>query len=337
MKNSRKITMRDIAERVGVSVNSVSKALSNQNDISTGTRNKILKVAQELGYQNKHLTQNLTLNNAGVIGLITTDNANPFCGQIVKSVQTTLHKAGYTMMLFNTDEDYIQERAAVELLIAQNAKGIILTPSQAKNEDISYLKSKNIPFVLLGRHFSQYEVPCVISDDAQGAKDAVSHLLRLGHKRILFLNAPSYISSAKERLAGYESAFKDIDIEVDPTLIRSCRPDKDGAYNELNSILLEGLDFTAIFTFNDLMMLGVISVLQQRSIPYPESYSLIGFDDIEFVSLLTPPLTTVAQDCSALGVQSAEFLLRLIRHESVELMEKVIPTRLNVRGSTCKI
>ncbi len=334
MRSHRNVTMRDIADRVGVSVNSVSKALSNKHDISKGTRDEIINVANELGYKFNPLGQRRSTRNSGIIGLITTDSANPFFGQIVKGVQTTIRKAGYTMMLFNTDENYAQERAAVELLVDQNAKGIILTPSQAQDEDIVFLMSKRIPFVLLGRHFSRHKVPCVISDDKQGAYDAISHLLRLGHRRILFLNAPEYISSAQERLEGYKKALAEAGMQFDPALIRLCRPDKDSAYNEMMAVLLEEIDFSAIFTFSDIMMLGVISLLQQRSIAFPERYSLVGFDDIDFISLLNPPLTTVAQNSIGLGSQSAELLLQLIRNEPVDTVEKVIPTRLVVRSST---
>lgn len=329
--------MRDIADKVGVSVNSVSKALSNKPDISPRTRSAIIEAADELGYDYKLNGRRTTRTQSRIIGLITSDNSNPFFAPIVKGVQTTLRRAGYTMMLFNTEEDYAQERVAVELLVEQGAEGIILTPSQAKDEDIAYLESKRIPFVLLGRHFARHPVTSVLSDDRQGAYDAVTHLARLGHGRILFLNAPDYISSAHERREGYQQALADASTEFDPALIRQCMPTGEAAYNEMTAVLLEELPFTAVFTFSDLMMLGVIKLFQERGISVPEQYSIVGFDDIDFVSLLSPPLTTVAQDRINLGVQSAEVLLSQLRGEPVEVVEKVLPTRLVVRSSTRRI
>lgn len=329
--------MRDIADKVGVSVNSVSKALNNRPDIGQATKETIIRTADELGYDYSHMNRRTDSCAGALIGLITSDNANPFFAKIVKGVQITLRKAGFNMMLFNTEEDYSQERAAVELLADQGAQGIILTPSQIQDEDISFLLSKKIPFVLLGRHFSRHKVPGVISDDAKGAYAAVSHLLRLGHRRILFLNAHEYISSAEERLDGYKQALREAGVEFDPALVRTCRPDQSGAYNEIKSVLLEELDFTGLFTFSDIMMLGVITLFQERSIPIPERYSLVGFDDIDFVSLLNPPLTTVAQDCLHLGIESAELLLKLMRGENPDVIEKVLPTHLVVRGSTRRI
>jgi LacI family transcriptional regulator len=329
--------MRDIALKVGVSVNSVSKALSNKPDISPRTRSAIIAAADQLGYDYKLGSRGKTGTQSKVVGLITSDNANPFFAPIVKGVQTTLRKAGYAMMLFNTEEDYAQERVAVELLVEHGADGIILTPSQAKDEDIAYLESKRIPFVLLGRHFVSHPIASVLSDDRQGAYDAVTHLARLGHSRILFLNAPDYISSAHERLEGYQRALTDTKREFDPTLIRQCHPTSESAYNEMTAALLEEVDFSAVFTFSDLMMLGVIKLFQERGISIPERYSVVGFDDIDLVSLLSPPLTTVAQDRVNLGVQSAELLLRQIRGEPVEPVGKVLPTRLVVRSSTRRI
>lgn len=329
--------MRDVAEKVGVSVNSVSKALSDKPDISPRTRAAIIEAADRLGYEYRIAGRRKEGTQSRVVGLITSDNANPFFAPIVKGVQTTLRQAGYAMMLFNTEEDYAQERAAVELLVDQGAEGIILTPAQAKDEDIAYLESKGVPFVLLGRHFSTHPVPSILSDDRQGAYDAVAHLARLGHRRILFLNAPDYISSAHERREGYQRALEDAGAELDPTLIRQCPPTGQNAYNEMSAVLLEELDFTALFAFSDLMALGIVKLFQERSIRIPEDYSLVGFDDIDFVSLLSPPLTTVCQDRHNLGVQSAELLLRQLRGEPVEIVEKVLPTRLVVRASARRI
>jgi len=327
--------MRDIADQVGVSVNSVSKALRNKSEISPATREEIVRVAKDLGYSIG--TRQRQRPDTGIIGLITTDSANPYFGLVIRGVQTAIRSAGYTMMLFNTDEDYVQERIAVELLVDHNVEGIILTPSQLKDDDIAFLESKDVPFVLLGRHFPGHSVPSVVSDDVQGAYDAISHLVRLGHRRILFLNGPIYISSARERLDGYLQAHKDLGVEVDETLVRQCAPDTRSAYNELNSAMLEDLDFSAIFSFNDIMMLGVVRLLRERAIEIPNHYSLVGFDDIDFSSLLTPALTTVAVDRHALGVQSAELLIKLIRGSTIISHQRVIPTRLVVRSTTQRI
>jgi len=177
----------------------------------------------------------------------------------------------------------------------------------------------------------------VVIDDKQGAYSAIEHLVRLGHTRILFINAPKYISSAQERYDGYVAALLDNGIQLDDSLIRTSEPNVDAACNEMKSICIEQLQYTAIFTFCDLMMLGVLKVLQERGIEIPKKYSLVSFDDIDFVSLLKPPLTTVHVNKYKMGEDSARMLLSIIRGENLFEQTVIIPTKLIIRGSTVKL
>ena len=332
----RKVTMKDIAGALGVSINTVSKALGNKPDISQGTKDLVYKAARELGYEYEIVPRSWHSHRTNVVGLIISDNSNPFFAKVVKSVEGTLHNNGYALILCNTDEDYAREKSIIALLVERKIDGIILTPTQSNDEDIAFLLSKKTPFVLLGRHFSSYKVPCILADDRGGAYEAINHLARLGHRRILFINAPSYISSASERLEGYRAAFKDNGIEVDESLIRSCDPKMENAYNEMKGIMLEELDFSAVFTFSDQMMLGVVRVFHEKGIRVPQDCSLVGFDDIDFASIMTPPLTTIVQDTHRLGSECASMLLKMINGQEIAETTKVIPTKAIIRGSTQK-
>jgi len=335
-RKPRKVTMKDIASELGVSVNTVSKALGNRPDISLATKDQVYRTARELGYEYEIIPKSWHGHRTNVVGLVIADNSNPFFAKIVKSVERTLQDSGYALILCNTDEDYEREKSIIALLVERKIDGIILTPTQSNDEDIAFLLSKKTPFVLLGRHFSSYKVPCVIGEDRGGAYEAINHLARLGHRRILFINAPSYISSATERLEGYREAFKDNGIEVDESLIRSCEPKMENAYNEMKGILLEELDFSAVFTFSDQMMMGVVRVFHERGIRVPQDCSLVGFDDIDFASIMTPPLTTIVQNTQRLGMESATMLLKMINGQEITESTKVIPTKAIIRGSTQK-
>jgi LacI family transcriptional regulator len=335
-RKPRKVTMKDIASTLGVSINTVSKALGNKPDISLGTKEQVYKTARELGYEYEIIPKSWHSHRTNVVGLVIADNSNPFFAKVVKSVERTLQNSGYALILCNTDEDYRREKSIIALLVERKIDGIILTPTQSNDEDIAFLLSKKTPFVLLGRHFSSYKVPCVIADDRGGAYEATNHLARLGHKRILFINAPSYISSAAERLEGYRAAFRDNGIVVNESLIRSCEPKMENAYNEMKGIMLEELDFSAVFTFSDQMMLGVVRVFHERGIRVPQDCSLVGFDDIDFASIMTPPLTTIVQDTDRLGTESATMLLKMINGQEITEATKVIPTKAIIRGSTQK-
>jgi LacI family transcriptional regulator len=337
MRKKNKVTMKEIASHVGVSINTVSRALTDKSDINIKTKDLIRNTAIELGYHYKARESEKYKTTNKIIGLVVADNANPFFAQVAKAIQETLWRNKYTLILCNTNEEYIREQEAIELLIDRKVDGIIITPTQSQDKDIPLLQSSGIPFVLLGRHFSSPTVPNVISDDATGAYDAINHLIRLGHSKILFINAPEYNSSARERLEGMLRAFRDNGIEHNKSLIRICFPKMELAYNEMKSILLEKLEFTAVFTYNDLMMLGVVKMFQETGISVPEDISLMGFDDIDFVSLLTPALTTVSIDKYNIGVESANMLLRIIHGEKVIDNTKLVPSTLIVRNSTRKI
>ena len=339
MAKKAKITMEHIANKAGVSTNTVSRALSNKPDISSETRESIKKIALALGYSyhSKLANDNIKKQQrTHTVGMVIADNTNPVFSRIVKGAEDVLSQRGYHLILCNTDENYRKEKNAIQLLLERDVDGILITPTQYHKKDISTLTKYHIPFVLMGRHFTELEMDSVVADDKQGAFNAANHLLRLGHRKILFINAPEYISSAKERYEGFAAAFKQNKLEVNNEFIRVCAPKKESAYNTMRSILVEGLNPTAVFAFSDLMMLGIFQAVTEFNLRIPEDISLVGFDDIEFVSLLSPPLTTVYMPKYQLGAESARILLAKIEGQS-GIQQLVLPTELKVRTSTRKI
>jgi LacI family transcriptional regulator len=326
--------MKDIADRVGVSTNTVSRALANKPDISPETRGEILAVAKRLGYPYARATR--VARRSKIVGLIVSDNSNPFFSRVVKGAEDAASQSGYHLILCNTDEDYGKEREEIELLLDRKVDGILITPAQVNREDIAELAASGTPFVLVGRHFEGMEADFVIGDDKAGAYKAAEHLIRLGHREILFIDAPDYISSAMERRAGVEEAFRDNGLTLAPELCRSCAPRQESAYNLTKGVLVEQLRFTAVFAFSDLMAVGVLQALQDAGLRVPQDVSLVGYDDIDWAPFLAPPLTTVRWDRYKLGFESVLMLLEKI--EGSKLPRHVIlPTELIVRGSTARI
>ncbi len=335
-EKDKRVTMKDIARAVGVSTNTVSRALNNKPDIRPETVERIRVVAERMGYAGAKTIKGLRAKGTKIVGLIIADNTNPFFSSVVKGTEDALSHAGYNLILCNTNENYAKEKSIIEMLVQKRVDGILVTPSQSKEEDISRLVQKGLPLVLVGRHFTDLEVGTVLCDDKAGAMAAVEHLIRLGHRDVLFINAPGYISSAVERQAGFEEAFEKNGLQPNPALVRVCDPKVESAYNTIRSVLIEGIKFTAVFTFSDLMMLGVIKAFREAGVRIPRDVSAVGFDDIEFVSLLSPSLTTVRQQRYQMGFESARLLLSKI-HGDKENHRVVLPTELIVRESTAKI
>lgn len=330
----KKVTMEHIANIAGVSTNTVSRALSGKPDISTYTREKIKKIALDVGYSFQSKPEdNNQQQKTHIVGMVIADNTNPVFSRVVKGAEDVLSQSGYQLILCNTDENYRKEKNAIQLLIERGVDGILITPTQLHQKDILTMEKNSIPFVLMGRHFPDAKMSSVVADDKQGAFNAANHLLRLGHRRILFINAPEYISSAKERYSGFVEAFRQNGLEVNHEFLRVCIPKKESAYNTMRSILVEGSKPTAVFTFSDLMMLGVFRAVKEFNLRIPEDISLVGFDDIEFVSLLNPPLTTVYMPKYKIGEESARILLSQIKGQP-GINQLVLPTELKVRTST---
>jgi LacI family transcriptional regulator len=188
----KKVTMEHIANIAGVSTNTVSRALSGKPDISTYTREKIKKIALDIGYsfQSKPEDNNKQQQKTHIVGMVIADNTNPVFSKVVKGAEDVLSQSGYQLILCNTDENYRKEKNAIQLLIERDVDGILITPTQLHQKDILIMEKNSIPFVLMGRHFPDEKMSSVVADDRQGAFNAANHLLRLGHRRILFINAP---------------------------------------------------------------------------------------------------------------------------------------------------
>jgi len=330
------VTLNDIAHRAGVSTATVSRALNGRVEISRETIIRVKSIAADLGYIPKRTGRARQARRSKTIGLVIADSSNPLFSKIVKGAQDMTCQHGFDLILSNTDESYDRERHSIAALIDSGVDGLLLTPAQSKRDDITSLIRNGLPFVLVGRHFPGMEVDSVVADDEGGALAATDHLIRLGHQRILFINAPQYVSSAEERLQGYHMAFEKNGIDAPPPeLLRTCSPRLDSAYNLMKSVIVEQIQFTAVFAFCDLMMLGVFQALREAGRSIPEDLSLVGFDDIEFVSLLDPPLTTVHMPKYSLGRESARILLSRLGRKT-EPSQHVLPTELIVRGSTAR-
>jgi LacI family transcriptional regulator len=252
----RTVTMKQISEKAGVSLTTVSRALQNRPEISQATTRRIQDIAREMGFTRKIGARTNRPNDARTVGVIVADNSNPFFGTVLKGMEDTLSASGYGLILCNTDEIYRKEAAALKMLAARKVDGFLITPTQVHPNDIADLLRLRYPVVLVGRRFPGLDTDYVIADDEAGAFAATDHLLRLGHQRVVFLNAPDYISSAAERRAGYRRAYSHHNVAISSELIRQCNPKLENAYNTMRSLIVEKAQFSAVFAFNDLMAMG---------------------------------------------------------------------------------
>lgn len=309
----QKATLKDIAQKTGYSVNTVSRALRNKDDIAQETREKIKQVALELGHINNTLASALRLGYTNTIAVILGDISNPHFSIMMKEIEGCAREQGYASFLLNTSEDEALELASIQLALNKSVDGILLCPTQKSARNVEYLRATGVPFVLIGRHFETLDTDYVVCNDELGGYQATKLLLEQGHRRILMLHGPNYISSARERLAGYRRAHEACGVPVDEALVQEAPVTVDDCRALLNGALQTPCGFTAVFVFSDLLAWDVWSCLRERNLHVPGDCSLIGFDHIQ--SRLSVPfkLTSVSSHKGRMSTEAANLLIRKIK------------------------
>lgn len=312
-KGRQKATLKDIAKATGYSVNTVSRSLRDKDDIAVETREKIKAVAREMGHVGNTLASSLRLGYTNTIAVILPDVSNPHFAVMMKEVEGRAREDGYTSFLLNTNEDEELELAAIQSALNKSVDGIILCPTQKSGDNIRYLQSVGVPFVLIGRRFQDLDTDYVICNDELGGYQATRLLLELGHRDILMLNGPDYISSARERLVGYRRAFAEAGVPVREEYIRQVPVTAKGCQELLGRLAAEGVGFTAAFAFSDLLAWSLWNCLHQAGIRVPEDCSLVGFDHIQSRLTIPFPLTSVCSYKGCMSVGAVELLIHRMR------------------------
>jgi len=329
--NMKYITLKMVAERAGVSVNTASRAINNKLDINKETKKRILKVAQELGYVRNDTAVALRTKKTGTIGVVIADNRNPFYAEVLNGMEVAARGKNYHIILANTQRDYRKEEEAINLLLAKRVDGLLITPVQDRDDDIKNLIEANIPFVVVGRDFENIEVDAVYNDEVKGGFLATEYLIKKGHKKIALINGFLYKSPAKGRLEGYKKALNKYRIPLDNSLISVGDINIEDGYERTKQMLEKILDFTAIFAYNDMMAFGSMQAIKEKGLRIPEDIGLIGYDDILFSSLISPALTTIRLKKQELGVKSVKLLFSRINGNRKKTKKVMLGVELVVR------
>ncbi len=324
------VTIHDVARSAQLSVSTVSRAFTMPELLRTETRERVLQVADRLGYRPNRAARGLITGRTGNIGVIVPDLANPFFPSVLKGAQARAREADYAVFLSDTDED---PRAEADLIraMAKQVDGVVLCSSRmsaAQLEAILGLTS----LVFLNRRVA--DAPAVLMDSAGGMRQAVDHLVALGHRRCVYLNGPRNSWSNRERRRGLKTAARR-GLEV--VELGPFAPRFEAGLHAADLALAEGV--TAILAYNDLVAFGVLSRLNDRQVDVPGEVSVLGFDDIAMAAMCTPPLTTVAMPSEQAGRVAVDLLVGLLGSARDAAAggdgdRRELPTQLIVRGST---
>ncbi|MGM0365848.1 MAG: LacI family DNA-binding transcriptional regulator [Actinomycetota bacterium] len=329
MSRYKKVKLKHIAEKAGVSINTVSRALNDKNDISKKTKEKIRNIAKILGYIPDEVAGSLRRGSTKTIAVIIPDIMDPLMAIWVKDIGNKLGREGYNIFVINTDENYSREEDAVLLAMSKKVDGIILCPCQKDNKDISFLKKKKISFVLLGRRFAEIQTDYVVSEDVKGGYLGTKYLLEQGRKKILLLNGHKYISSADERYRGYIEALNEYGRKIDNSLIYEIDNTAGNSIKALKKILAEGIEFDGVFAFSDLMAWEVIYFLKNLGYRIPEDIEVVGYDNIQSRFFFPYTLTTVNYPKKSIAYMAVDILLKKIADpDDTGYYQHVIKTNL---------
>jgi DNA-binding LacI/PurR family transcriptional regulator len=331
------VTLRDIAEKVGRSVTTVSRALHDYDDVSEETKELVQKIADELGYTPNISAQRLQKQRTETIGFVIPTYGprftDPFFSEFLAGIGNKAVKLGYDILVSTHpigEEELSSYRSKVR---SYRVDGFIIVRTRRQDTRIEYLCEANVPFAAFGRVEGPCDFPYVDMDNEYGMTLVARHLAGLGHQKIAFIAAPDYLMFAHARLEGFKLGLQEQGLRLENSLVVVGDLTQKGGYEQAEDLLDRPDPPTAIVACNDLMALGAISAAQKRGLKVGEDIAIIGFDDIPQAELNHPSLTTLHQPIYKIGSMVCEMLIQCLKGVSLEEKGKILKPSLMVRES----
>jgi LacI family transcriptional regulator len=332
----KKVSLKDLAEILGVSKTLISLVLNNKGDthgISPETQKRVFELARKLNYKPNLLARGLRTGKSNIIGLIVADISNSFYSRIARSIEDKVRQHGFHLMVCSSDEDAERERELFRVLKdEQQVNGIIVSTTQDDFNFFNQLKKEGFPFV------QKFQPAQVLVNNMEGSSHMVSFLLEKGYRKIGLLSiSPTHLSSIRDRIKGYKNALLAHGINPDPQLMREIPFNNifDGVRKELKHLVSEKVKADAVFLLNNNLALAFLEAAKQENLKIPNDIAMVSFDDIEAFKISDPPITSVSQPMEKIGELSVERLMELIANPLRKtLPTDILPTEMVVRAST---
>jgi LacI family transcriptional regulator len=330
-------TLRDVGRIAGVSAMTVSRVINGRDGVDGETQKRVEDAIQALDYVPNRIARGLLSHKTQTIGLIVPDVANPFFAPVVRGAESAARKAGYRILLCNSEGDLRLEREYIEDLVSHRVEGLMLAPaSDRSRSSILTLLRGSFPLVLIDRALPDVECDLIVTDNVNGARRLIEHLISVGHRLIAHITDAEDTSTGRERLQGYGEALAAHGIEFRPELVVRTTVDRIGGFRAAQEILTRQPPPTAIFAVNNMTAVGTMQALRERGMSVPEQMGLVCFDDVEHLAVLSPFLTVVDQPSETLGSLGAQLLLERMSGKANERARRItLQTDLIVRKSCC--
>lgn len=327
-------TIRDVAKAAGVSLGTASRALNRAGRVSEDAIAAVTKAARQLGYEPDAVAQSMRTRSTGVIGLLVSDFANPLYARIITSVEASMQAAGYTLLLANTHNDRKREKALVETFRGRRVDGLILGPCEGEAPEFLERLDADLPVVALDRDFSASGTGVHV-DHYHGALQATRYLLNLGHTEIALLTPGSVLRPGRDRIAGFEDAFRERGLTPNPKLIRAERSAMDYAFSEALGLLSAPQAPTAFMCLGTRILSGVLQALRHSGRSVPDDVSVLSIGDTDLSQLFSPAITSLTWDFEAVGTALAQLILKRLDRDVKAEPERVLLTTQMVLRESC--
>ena len=330
------VTIRDVAQKAGISVATVSHVINGTRKVAPETAERIKQAMEELDYHPNAVAQSLRTQKTKAIGIVVSDITNPFFATLVRGAEDAAIEAGYSLIVCNSDESLEKEDRYVRLLRQRRMDGLLISPvGDGSSKAVQELPRWRIPFVFIDRCAEGIKADAVLSDNIEGAYQATKHLIERGNSRIGIILGIKGATTTKERLAGYRKALNEACVPFSDELVTYGGYRVEGGQKMMEEFLSLPELPTAIFSTNNLMTVGVLRALTYHGIAIPHEMAVVCFDDLDLGELFQPPLTAVTQNPYEIGKIATEILFFRFANDGKVAYKKVrVSVELKVREST---
>ena len=326
---SGRVTIHDVAARARVSVATVSRALQSPGIVAEDSRRKVLAAVAKLGYSPNVQARSLRTARTHTIVALVPDISNPFYSAVIRGIERVAHQNQYSVLLGDTQHSVEREQSYAELISRRQADGLITLAPRVPV--ISH--TGRAPVVNACEYVKDPAIASVHIDNARAAREALVHLINLGHRDIAFIAGREHTPISADRERGYRQALEAAGLPVNPELVAQGDFSVESGVRAMEQLYAAEQPFTAVFCSNDEMAIGALQVIKGRGQRIPEDVSVIGFDDIPHARYTDPPLTTIAQPMAELGMEAMTMLLEILQDPTTRPRKRILPAPLVIRAS----
>lgn len=332
---SRRLTIRDVAERAGLSPATVSKVLNDAPYVSGEARERVLSAVAELGFRPNGVARSLRSKHTLTLGLITDDLEGEFTASMLRGVEDAASARGFSVFLCNSYGEAARERAHLEILLDKRVDGVILMSGyRVRERGAPALPLRGLPVVYLHQYTRDVPAACVLPDDRGGAELATRHLVDLGRRRVALINGPRHYEACRLRFEGYRRALQQAGLPFDPALVRAGEWYEDSGYQLTRELMVLPQPPDAIFCTSDRLAAGGLEALRELGAKVPRNVAVVGFNNRTLATHQRPPLTTVALPLYEMGSLASELLVAGIEGDGPGPALTKVPCHL-VRRESC--